>query len=100
MLLAARRVLTAEQAQKLRDLRPKPAPPRQGLGLPTEGQEGLPREDRVGLLAARPRRLQTVMQTDGPVWGRRNSGASRAAEKRLTATRCFTSPASQAGCAR
>ncbi|MGB9484577.1 MAG: Spy/CpxP family protein refolding chaperone, partial [Terriglobia bacterium] len=32
MLLATRRVLTAEQAQKLRDLRPKFAPPRPGFG--------------------------------------------------------------------
>ena len=42
MLLATRRVLTAEQSQKLRDLRPMPAPPGQGFGPPDGGPGGPP----------------------------------------------------------
>ena len=42
MLLATRRVLTAEQAKKLRDLRPKFAPPRPGFGPPDGGPGGPP----------------------------------------------------------
>jgi hypothetical protein len=42
MLLATRRVLTAEQAQKLRDLRPMHAPPGQGFGPPDRGGPGAP----------------------------------------------------------
>jgi Spy/CpxP family protein refolding chaperone len=41
MLLATRRVLTAEQARMLRDLQPKPAPPGPGFG-PPEGGPGAP----------------------------------------------------------
>jgi len=40
MDLAVRRVLTAEQAQKLRDLRPRFAPPRPGFGRPDGGPGG------------------------------------------------------------
>ena len=47
MLLATRRILTPEQAQKLRDLRPMLAPPRQGFG-PPEGGPGGPREGGPG----------------------------------------------------
>ena len=42
MLLATRRVLTTDQAQRLRDLRPKFAPPRPGLGRPDGGPGGPP----------------------------------------------------------
>jgi Spy/CpxP family protein refolding chaperone len=41
-LLAIRRVLTAEQAQKLRDLRPSPASPAPGFGPPEGGPGGPP----------------------------------------------------------
>ena len=44
MLLATRRVLTAEQAQKLRDLRPRLAPPAPGFGPPGGGPEVPPEE--------------------------------------------------------
>jgi Spy/CpxP family protein refolding chaperone len=47
MLLAMRRILTAEQAQMLRDLRPNFAQPRPGFGPPDEGPGG-PREGRQG----------------------------------------------------
>ena len=40
MLLATRRVLTPEQAQKLRDLRPLHVPPGQGFGPPEGGPGG------------------------------------------------------------
>jgi len=40
MLLATRRVLTPEQGQKLRDLRPLHAPPGQGFGPPEGGPGG------------------------------------------------------------
>jgi len=42
MLLATRRVLTAEQAQKLRDLRPRLAPPGGGPEGPPEEVPGAP----------------------------------------------------------
>lgn len=42
MWLASRRVLTTDQAQKLRDLRSRPAPPPPGFGPPREGPEGFP----------------------------------------------------------
>jgi Spy/CpxP family protein refolding chaperone len=47
MLLATRRVLTAEQAQKLRDPRSKVAPPRPGFWPPDGGPEWPP-EGRPG----------------------------------------------------
>jgi Spy/CpxP family protein refolding chaperone len=46
-LLAVRRVLTADQAQKLRDLKPQPGPPAPGFGPPDGGLEGPP-EGRSG----------------------------------------------------
>jgi Spy/CpxP family protein refolding chaperone len=47
MLMATRHVLTTEQAQMLRDLRPNFAQPRPGFGPPDEGPGG-PREGRQG----------------------------------------------------
>ena len=47
MLLAMRHVLTTEQAQMLRELRPNFAQPRPGFGPPNEGPAG-PREGRQG----------------------------------------------------
>jgi Spy/CpxP family protein refolding chaperone len=53
MLLATRRVLTTEQAQKLRELRPKFAPPRPGLGR-RDGKPGGPPEGGLGGPASGP----------------------------------------------
>ena len=67
MLLATRRVLTAEQAQMLRELRPQPRTTATGIWAPRRGtRRVLLKEGRVALPTARQDRPRTATQTEGP----------------------------------